>query len=247
MPGPIECLQRTPGASPSHRKPHVERDIKSETNANHHSKANYVSSQDSEEVLVHGFSKAQLDKWTQSRGNKGRSSLNSYRKPKLKKEPPGCLYHEEKIVFEASDIQLVDEVTNLLGLSHADDLNSFMLTTDDLDDRSFPKQAHNLVRNHDAFSAEYLKLIEKVIAPHMRKVCGFDESEEFVLMYQFPPTLRCHCSVYPPKAIGRCHNDNQYGHQNGEINFWLPLCSSTNPSNTVWRESDSVSVHEVRV
>jgi hypothetical protein len=70
MPGPIECLQRTPGASPSNRKPHVERDIKSETNANHHSKANYVSSQDSEEVLVHGFSKAQLDKWTQYRGNK---------------------------------------------------------------------------------------------------------------------------------------------------------------------------------
>ena len=38
---------------------------------------------------------------------------------------------------------------------------------------------------------------------------------------QYPPTVR----VQPPDPIacGRMHRDSEYGHQPGEINFWMPL------------------------
>ena len=58
-----------------------------------------------------------------------------------------------------------------------------------------------------------------------------EEEEEEVLVlskgercfyYQFPPTLRLQPG--PSSRIGgRAHCDADYGHQDGEVNFWLPL------------------------
>ena len=58
-----------------------------------------------------------------------------------------------------------------------------------------------------------------------------EEEEEEVLVlskgercfyYQFPPTLRLQPG--PSSRIGgRAHCDANYGHQDGEVNFWLPL------------------------
>lgn len=42
--------------------------------------------------------------------------------------------------------------------------------------------------------------------------------------YQRPPTLRIQPG--PARAIVRAHHDAEYGHQFGELNFWLPLTSS---------------------
>lgn len=38
------------------------------------------------------------------------------------------------------------------------------------------------------------------------------------------------------KSLGRLHNDAQYGHQTGEVNFWLPLTRLA-AANTMWTES----------
>lgn len=38
------------------------------------------------------------------------------------------------------------------------------------------------------------------------------------------------------KRLGRLHNDAQYGHQPGEVNFWLPLTRLAR-SNTLWAET----------
>merc|ERR1712216_503181 len=38
------------------------------------------------------------------------------------------------------------------------------------------------------------------------------------------------------KSLGHMHNDAEFGHQHGEINFWLPL-TDCNLENTLWVES----------
>lgn len=88
---------------------------------------------------------------------------------------------------------------------------------------------------------------------------------ETTVLYQFPPTLRIFCSATRSgacvlngapstvesqprlgdelaasteyKALGRLHNDAQYGHQPGEVNFWLPLTRLA-AANTLWAESE---------
>ena len=37
--------------------------------------------------------------------------------------------------------------------------------------------------------------------------------------------------------MGRLHSDNEYGHQDGEINFWMPLTKAFG-NNTLWAESE---------
>ena len=79
---------------------------------------------------------------------------------------------------------------------------------------------------------EYEKLIKTVIAPHVLEQYS---GQEDTILYQFPPSLR----IYPSlnKEMGRLHSDNEYGHQDGEINFWLPLTDAFG-SNTLWAESE---------
>eukprot|EP00729_Bicosta_minor_P013927 gene13927-10628_t len=53
------------------------------------------------------------------------------------------------------------------------------------------------------------------------------------IVFQRQPCLR----VSPPKSgpIGRRHRDRDYGHQPGQINYWLPLASAA-AENTLWVE-----------
>jgi hypothetical protein len=183
------------------------------------------------------YTAEQLAKWTQMRGSKGMASLSMYRLPAISTPYVPELYGEEIVKFDPSDISLSSAVTDLLQLEKEEDLTTFMLSESHFKDRTFPRQAHQLVRHHAEICRLYTRLITEVIAPCMRKVCAVDDNTEFALMYQFPPTLRCHCSVSPAKSLGRCHNDAQYGHQHGEVNFWMPLSTPISPSNTLWRES----------
>eukprot|EP00392_Amoebophrya_sp_AT5.2_P010015 g10046.t1 len=57
----------------------------------------------------------------------------------------------------------------------------------------------------------------------------------WTVCYQWPPTLRVFASE--GKSLGRLHNDREYNHQPGEVNYWLPLASSLNLENTLWLES----------
>lgn len=54
------------------------------------------------------------------------------------------------------------------------------------------------------------------------------------LLYQTVPTFRIH--LPGNLAVGEFHCDGDYGHQNGEINFWLPVTKAYD-TNSVWIES----------
>lgn len=65
--------------------------------------------------------------------------------------------------------------------------------------------------------------------------------------YQRPPTLRIQPG--PARALVRAHDDAEYGHQNGELNFWLPLTNRDINGVDLWCETSAGSgdFHPVKV
>lgn len=54
------------------------------------------------------------------------------------------------------------------------------------------------------------------------------------ICYQAVPTFRIH--LPDNVAVGEFHRDKDYNHQDGEVNFWLPLTPAWD-TNTMWLES----------
>jgi len=54
-------------------------------------------------------------------------------------------------------------------------------------------------------------------------------------LYQSFPTYRCHLTNNV--AVGAFHNDAEFGHPDGEINYIIPLTNSSNTA-SVWVESE---------
>ena len=79
----------------------------------------------------------------------------------------------------------------------------------------------------------------------------------FTVLYQFPPTIRVynshlllknkekkdsvnnHSGTHAPryKSLGKMHSDSVFGHQIGEINFWMPL-TPTQMSSCLYAETE---------
>jgi len=65
----------------------------------------------------------------------------------------------------------------------------------------------------------YEKLVIDVVIPSLKRRLQDDTPRVFY--YQYPCTLRLQPG--PSKEYNRTHRDAEYGHQIGEINFWMPL------------------------
>ena len=77
----------------------------------------------------------------------------------------------------------------------------------------------------DGILPAFDRLVEDVVVPRLRRrlvLCGAIADEEAARFYvQRPPTLRLQPG--PSTRHVRPHRDGEYGHQDGEVNFWLPL------------------------
>ena len=129
--------------------------------------------------------------------------------------------------------------------------------------KKFPRGPANatlaeLVVQDAAFLAAFDALIDDAILPNLRSrlaACGgsLDVAEETsakdavgasggtmrrrrVGYVQRPPTLRIQPG--PSTRYVRPHSDDEYGHQDGEINFWMPFTSSQRTRTTLWVESE---------
>eukprot|EP00939_MAST-03C_sp_MAST-3C-sp1_P003112 g3112.t1 len=150
-----------------------------------------------------------------------------------------------------------------------------------------PGRIHGLLNECTTLCESYEKLIEQWIAPHIvekfvregqQQQTPIDDSvrkaparkirhdfpspihsdTRYVVLYQYPPTVRIYCSHLPKlkggdgptkgppgvnsmdakyRNLGRFHCDAQYGHQDGEVNFWMPL-TRIDESSTLWAESE---------
>lgn len=81
------------------------------------------------------------------------------------------------------------------------------------------------------FLATYRSLVEEHILPEL-------PGEEF--WYQHPPTLRVQPG--PSEFFVKEHTDFDYGHQQGEINFWIPVTDPSLTLTTIWVEDRPIRV-----
>ena len=93
--------------------------------------------------------------------------------------------------------------------------------------------------NHSKLLACYERLLRTVVLPSLSQrladALGEAAGAHVTFWCQTPPTVR----VQPPDphAHGREHNDAEYGHQVGEVNYWMPLTAREKTQTTLWVES----------
>ena len=90
-----------------------------------------------------------------------------------------------------------------------------------------PHLAAELRAANAAFDAAYVDFVRKVVLPNLADPRG--------ILFQRRPTFRCHLAG-GGQPTGRPHCDSEYGHQRGELNFWLPL-TRVSGSNSLYAES----------
>lgn len=95
----------------------------------------------------------------------------------------------------------------------------------------------NQIRQDDAFLEVFDSFVREVVAPYLRNRLSHEWTSHGLveLYYQRPPTLRLQPG--PAWAQVNVHNDAEYGHQYGELNFWVPLTSRHHTMVDLWCES----------
>ena len=89
----------------------------------------------------------------------------------------------------------------------------------------------------------YERLVREVVLPRFKALLVEHEAERYArdrplrFFYQYPPTLRLQPG--PSNRFVRAHTDADYGHQPGELNFWLPLTSYALTQTTLWIETSA--------
>lgn len=86
----------------------------------------------------------------------------------------------------------------------------------------------------------YERLVAEVCCPALKRdlVCSTPSASPSApvrFWYQYPPTMRLQSG--PSSEFGRTHADVEYGHQIGEVNFWLPLTDTRRSGTTLLAET----------
>lgn len=101
--------------------------------------------------------------------------------------------------------------------------------------KSLSDYVTNDVEFHNAFD----RFVERVILPELKDrllACGaIQENAPVHFEIQRPPTLRIQPG--PSTRAVAAHNDATYGHQDGELNFWMPLSDPKLTNTDLWCES----------
>jgi hypothetical protein len=101
------------------------------------------------------------------------------------------------------------------------------------------RQLYLAAGRDERLCAAYDKLVVDVILPWIKRqlVEAGDAAaaQPMTWHYQRPPSVR----IQPPdpSAFCRAHRDAEFGHQPGELNFWMPLTDPALTQTTLWVES----------
>eukprot|EP00928_Gymnodinium_smaydae_P056302 TRINITY_DN39701_c0_g1_i1.p1 TRINITY_DN39701_c0_g1~~TRINITY_DN39701_c0_g1_i1.p1 ORF type:complete len:316 (-),score=35.18 TRINITY_DN39701_c0_g1_i1:450-1301(-) len=175
------------------------------------------------------------DRETSSLKTKGVRQLLAYRDAAPECALPPQLLKDAVLEYDLRQIDLPGAIAELLDLPDAAALETYVLNRDEQGRSggpSFPQTVHARARACETLRTAYERLLREVVGPHL---LAFFPGES-TLLYQWPPTVRVQCTA--DRALGRLHRDAQYGHQWGEVNFWVPLVE-LEESSTLWFESDS--------
>lgn len=179
---------------------------------------------------------------------KGERLLVQTAPPKTSGDLPAFLRCRLHISFDTQRYELRQAAWQLLA-QHPD-IGSFenqdspleCLRAEDEIFRSFDarQRLREYVATDEQFLSHYEHLVTEVLCPLLKRRLeeGMSSAEigRVRFVYQYPPTLR----VQPGRSqqFKRPHRDAEYGHQVGEVNFWMPLTNYHGCTETaLWVES----------
>jgi hypothetical protein len=162
---------------------------------------------------------------------KVQKQIKNYIKQKPLISLPDTFRYEKIINFDQLEHKkLLESVQSLLK---SNDLENYIPENENIFNYKFSKNIREKVAEDEEVCNQYEKLIKEVIAPHvLNEYNGLEDT----ILYQFPPSLRIYPSLNKERELGRMHSDDEYGHQDGEINFWMPLTKAYG-NNTLWAET----------
>lgn len=101
------------------------------------------------------------------------------------------------------------------------------------------KMLSDAVASNTEFLTCFERFVDEIALTYFKKrlvATGVvDADTPTTFYYQYPPTMRLQPG--PAWAKVRPHNDAEYGHQNGELNFWLPLTDRELTKVDFWSET----------
>lgn len=187
--------------------------------------------------------------------SKGERLLEAASRPQVAGDLPAQFRAQEYIMFDTDTYDLRRAAAGLLRRMPELDLSGCFREADGQQEiclealrandqifRSF--QARQRLREHvsedSAFLSAYERLVVEVLCPHLevklRETVDGGARPPTRFVYQYPPTLRIQPG--PSESFKRPHRDAEYGHQVGEVNFWMPLTNySEMTRTTLWVES----------
>ncbi|CAJ1462233.1 unnamed protein product [Effrenium voratum] len=184
-------------------------------------------------------------------------------KPQVEAELPAALRAEERIEYDKARYDFRAKLTSLLGWAGPHigfgsfregdtELEMFQAKEEVFSSFKYEKrwrhlgctclgrncslQFHRLrqcILGSSDFLACYELLLKEVICPILKSKLPEDGASSFYC--QFPPTVRLQPG--PSERPRRLHRDAEFGHQDGEVNFWMPLTDYSSTKTTLWVES----------
>lgn len=101
------------------------------------------------------------------------------------------------------------------------------------------KYLSDAVASNKDFLQKFEHFVEQVALPYFKKrledTGAIATGMPVKFYYQYPPTIRLQPG--PGWAKVKPHNDAEYGHQNGELNFWVPLTDRSLTGVDLWSET----------
>ncbi|CAE6923597.1 SULTR4 [Symbiodinium sp. CCMP2592] len=177
-------------------------------------------------------------------GNLCERLLIAAKAPQVVRDLPAALRVQETVQFDVSKYNLREQISSLLVGADVGHFSNEQKALEDFEAipsifRSFPARQRlcEVLTQASEFLAVYERLVLEVLVPWLRqrleKQVGTLGPTTF--SYQYPPTLR----IQPGRSeeFKRPHRDAEYGHQIGELNFWMPLTDYNMTQATLWVES----------
>lgn len=101
------------------------------------------------------------------------------------------------------------------------------------------KYLSDAVASNIEFLSAFERFVEHVALPYFKRRLeasgAIAPNTPTTFYYQHPPTMRLQPG--PGWAKVKPHNDAEYGHQNGELNFWIPLTDRILTGVDLWSET----------
>lgn len=169
---------------------------------------------------------------------------------------PDPLCTEDVLSYDVDKYDLRGAVAALLQRCATDIVGTFKGTSSRLEDFVVPTQStwrtvnggqcesaqqylSDTVISDSSFLHLFDQLVTEIVLPYLKNRLvrngAITTGSNATFFYQRPPTLRLQPG--PAWAQVKPHNDAEYGHQNGELNFWIPLTDRCLTGVDLWCET----------